>query len=49
MWKGLRQALQRLWKQSQKSPSERLTEKARARFWSELREGEREAEDRSRP
>ncbi len=49
MWKGLGQLLMRLWLWSQKSSAERRVVNTRARFWSEVREGEREAEDRSRP
>jgi hypothetical protein len=49
MGKGLGQLLMRLWLWSQKSSAERRVVDARARFWSEVREGEREAEDRSRP
>jgi hypothetical protein len=49
MWRGLRQMLARLWRWSKKSPAERRTARTRTRFWAELREGEREAESRSRP
>jgi hypothetical protein len=49
MWKRLRYALARLWRRSQRGPDERRTAKARARFWTEVREGQREAEDRLRP
>ncbi len=49
MWKRLRHALCRLWQQSQKSPYEHRTAKARARFWAEAHEGQREAEARSHP
>ena len=48
MWKGLRRLLAGLWRWSQKSPTERRMARARARFWAEAREGEREAEARSR-
>jgi hypothetical protein len=48
MWKRLRQALLRLWRRSQRSPGERRAAKARARFWAEVREGQREAEAHSR-
>ena len=44
MWKRLRQALRRLWQRSQSSPDERQAAKLRARFWAEVREGQREAE-----
>jgi hypothetical protein len=49
MWKRLCEALLRFWRWSQKSPAERRAAKARARFWVEMREGEREAEAQSRP
>jgi hypothetical protein len=49
MWKRLRQALRRLWQRSQRSPGERRAAKARARFWDEVRDGQREAEAHSRP
>ena len=49
MWTRLRHALSRFWQWSQKGPAERRVEKARARFWAEAREGQREAEARSRP
>ena len=49
MWKRLRYALRRLWQRSQRGPDERRTAKIRARFWAELREGQREAEGRLRP
>ncbi len=49
MWKRLRHALWLLWQRSQRGPGERRAAKARARFWTEVREGEREAEAHSRP
>jgi hypothetical protein len=49
MWKRLRYALSRFWGRSQRDPGERRAAKARARFWAEVREGQREAEARSRP
>ena len=49
MWKRLRQALGRLWRRSKEGPDERRVAKERARFWAEMREGQREAEARSRP
>jgi hypothetical protein len=49
MWKRLRYALWRLFRWSQKSPAEQRAARARARFWTEVREGQREAEARSRP
>jgi hypothetical protein len=48
MCKGLRHTLWRVWQRSQRSPSERRAVKARARFWAEVREGQREAEAHSR-
>jgi len=49
MWEGLQHALRRLWRWWKKSPAERRAARARARFWAELRAGQREAETRSRP
>lgn len=49
MWKRLNDALGRLWQWSQTSPAERRAAELRARFWADLRAGEREAESRSRP
>jgi hypothetical protein len=50
MWKRLHHALWRLWRRSQAGPDEeRRAAEARARFWAEVREGEREAEAHSRP
>lgn len=46
-WKRLRDAVQRLGRSSQRGSSERQTAKERARFWSEVREGQREAEART--
>ena len=49
MWKRLRHALRSLWRRSQSDPGERGVAEARARFWVEVREGQREAEARSHP
>jgi hypothetical protein len=49
MWKRLEAALGRLWRWSRKTPTERRAARARARFWADLRAGQREAEARSRP
>jgi hypothetical protein len=49
VWRLLRSALARVWRWSRAVRNERRTTDARARFWSEVREGEREAESRSRP
>jgi hypothetical protein len=49
MWNEFREMLVRLWQWSQKSAADRRLAKARARFWAEVREGEREAEARLRP
>jgi hypothetical protein len=49
MWEGLRQVLARFWRWSRKSRAERRAVRTRARFWTEVREGQREAESRSRP
>ena len=47
-WTRLRDALERAWRWSRKSRAERRSVRARSRFWDELREGEREAESRTR-
>ena len=47
MWNDLRDVLVRLWQWSRKSAVERRVAKARARFWADVREGEREAEAHS--
>jgi len=49
IWDRLRRALERLRSQSQESAQDRRAALARARFWAEVREGEREAEAMSRP
>jgi hypothetical protein len=49
MWKRLVEALGRLWQWSKQSPAERRAARVRARFWADLRAGQREAEARSRP
>ena len=46
---SLSQLLARLWRWYQEAREERRRVRARARFWAELREGEREAEARPRP
>ena len=48
MWKRLRHVLQRLGQLSQSGVDERRTTRARARFWDEVREGQREAEAEAR-
>lgn len=48
MWKHLSHALRSIWRWSQRGPRERRAAKARARFWDEVREGQREAATRSR-
>jgi len=45
----LGRALWRLWRWSQSGPEERREARARARFWAEVREGQREAKAHSRP
>jgi hypothetical protein len=42
----LGEALRRLWERWQKTVEERRRAKARARFWSEVRAGQREAQAR---
>ena len=49
LWKPPGGALRRLWRRSQRGPGERRAAEARARFWAEVREGQREAEAHSRP
>lgn len=49
MWERLRHALDRLWRRLQNGRRERRTAAARARFWAEVREGQREAESHSSP
>ena len=46
LWKRLRRVFARLRRWSHKSRDERRSGAARARFWAEAREGEREAEAR---
>jgi hypothetical protein len=46
---SLRSALARLLRWSRRVRKQRRTTAARERFWSEVREGEREAESRARP
>lgn len=43
----LRRAVEAAWRRATQGRAVRRQEEARARFWSELREGEREAESRS--
>jgi hypothetical protein len=47
MWEPLRAWLQRFWTQSQSTVTDRRTVRARDRFWAEVREGEREAEQQA--
>ena len=47
--KQLRDVLTRLWRWLRKGHDERRVVAARARFWAEVREGEREAEAHVRP
>jgi hypothetical protein len=49
MWKRLQRALRDLRQRLRRGPDELRTEQARARFWAEVREGQREAEAQSRP
>jgi hypothetical protein len=48
MWKRLRDALRLLWRGSQRGSDERRATKECARFWAEVREGQREAGAHSR-
>lgn len=47
MWEDLREFLLRLWRGARQSAKARRVDSERARFWAEVREGEREAEARS--
>jgi hypothetical protein len=48
MWARLHHALRRLWRRSQRGETESRLTDDRARFWAEVREGQREAETNSR-
>lgn len=48
MWKRLRDAVRRLWRLSRRGHDERRVAEARARFWTDVRQGQREAEANSR-
>jgi hypothetical protein len=47
MWNDLRRTTRHLWQWLRRGAAERRVVKARARFWAEVREGEREADARS--
>jgi hypothetical protein len=49
MWKSLRESLHRIWLDVHRGADERRAEKARARFWADVREGQQEAVVASRP
>ena len=49
MWKRLHHALRRLWRLSQRGRTEDRVADERARFWAEVRRGQREAEANSGP
>jgi len=49
VWKGLRQQWASLWRWLRKGHDERRIAEERARFWAEVRAGEREAEAQVRP
>ena len=49
MWKRLHPWLTAFWRRLRKGHDERLVAAARARFWSEVRAGEREADAQLRP
>jgi hypothetical protein len=49
MWRRLHHALRRLWRRPRTGRAESRLAHDRARFWAEVREGEREAEVNSRP
>lgn len=49
MWKRLHDAFRRLWRWSQRGRSDRRFTRDRARFWAQVRQGQREAETNSHP
>jgi hypothetical protein len=49
MWKAFQDALRRLFGEPRRGLDEHSAAKARAKFWAEVREGQREAETESRP
>jgi type IV secretory pathway TrbL component len=49
VWGSLRSALASLLRWARRAQKDRRTTAERERFWSEVREGEREAESRARP
>lgn len=49
MWEQLADAFRRLWSRAQQSKEQVLEARARARFWDQVGEGRREAEDQSQP
>ena len=49
MWKTFQDTLRRLFGWSRRGLDEHEAAKARAKFWAEVREGQREAEAESRP
>lgn len=44
MWERLSESLHRIWLTLHRGADERRAEKARARFWAEVREGQKEAD-----
>jgi hypothetical protein len=44
MWTRLTESLHSIWRMLHGGTNDRRTEKARARFWAEVREGEQEAD-----
>jgi hypothetical protein len=49
MWEKLSESLHRILRMLHRGAEERRTEKARARFWAEVRDGQEEAIVESRP
>jgi hypothetical protein len=49
MWKRLHDALRRLWRWSERGRTDRRLTRQRARFWAEVRQGQREAETSFHP
>jgi hypothetical protein len=49
MWDEISESLHRIWRMLDKGADDRRREKARARFWAEVREGQQEADVEVRP
>ncbi len=49
MWEQLADAFRRLWSRAQRTREQAVEARERARFWDQVGEGRREAEDQSQP